>query len=232
MRIPSNHCSRTLRRYTYELWPDIFARWQSEGKPALTRFAPYAAHVLAVDFFFGIALGMDLISKDRPTNKTDIAYLCYLPFCMVFTSMDKLHARTVPLFLAEDQQFLWGADLKSDLRRLDEHFSRLPEETKQRGVMSFAHRPPLDGDFLVAQLWDRFMSPIWRNSPAPKAKTPEELSAVKKLREEFQQAKAAPEAEVEIRVSDADFMIVQSTIPRTVGKWVLVPPETPSEPQE
>lgn len=102
---------------------------------------------------------MDLISGDRPSNAADIAYLYYLPFCMVFTSTDKLHAKTVPLFLRSDQVFLPGMELKADLQRLDEYFSAQPTEVLDRGVMHF--EPPFDGDYLTTKLWKQF-PPGWR----------------------------------------------------------------------
>ena len=47
-------------------------------------------HMFSVDFFFHLAIAADLISRVRPEgkadNKVDIAYLYYLPFCMVFVS--------------------------------------------------------------------------------------------------------------------------------------------------
>jgi hypothetical protein len=132
-----------------ETWGDIFNRWKAAGRPILPKFAPYTAYCFSVEMFFSIAVGSDLISKERPSNKADLAYLFYLPFCMVFTSSDKLHEKTVPLFLRADQTFVMGAEMKADLRALDEHYSALPEETKAKGVMSFAFRPPLEGDFLV-----------------------------------------------------------------------------------
>ena len=57
---------------------------------------------------------------------------------MVFASMDKLHAWTVPVFLREDQEFVWGADLKADLKRLDTYFDSLPDDVKAEGVLKFA----------------------------------------------------------------------------------------------
>lgn len=69
----------------------IINRWRAAGGPHLVEFAPYAAHVATVDLFFNIAIGSDLIGRERPSNKVDIAYLYYLPFCMVFVSGDKLH---------------------------------------------------------------------------------------------------------------------------------------------
>ena len=66
-----------------------------------------------------------------------MSYLSYLPFCMVFTSNDKLHARTALLFMAENQRFVWGGELKEEMRRLDAHYSSLPSEVLDEGLMRF-----------------------------------------------------------------------------------------------
>src|SRR5207253_7367462 len=87
---------------------EIVGRWRAQGEPPITKFAPYTAYMVTVDIFFEIALGADLISRERPSNKIDIAYLYYLPFCMAFTSNDTLHARTAPLFMSESQDFVPG----------------------------------------------------------------------------------------------------------------------------
>ena len=94
-------------------------RWNHSGNSPIFGFAPYTAHVLSVDLFFCNGLGADLIGRERPTNKIDIAYLYYLPFCMAFTSRDKLHGRTAPLFLAAGQVFIHGDELKADPAKLD-----------------------------------------------------------------------------------------------------------------
>lgn len=96
----------------------ILARWGRLGCPPLSSFAPYTAHVMSVEIFFNLAIGADLISRERPSNKIDIAYLYYLPFCMIFASNDGLHERTVKCFLRSDQLFLKGEELKADLAKL------------------------------------------------------------------------------------------------------------------
>ena len=220
----------------YELWPAIFERWKAEEKPILPAFAPYAAHVMTVDLFFALAIAAGFIAKERASNKADIAYLYYLPFCMVFASMDKLHARTVTPFLKGQQQFVWGADLKADLKRIDEHYSALPEETKARGVMSFAHAPPMEGDFLTTRLWDEFMAPHWRKpreSRLEAAADPFRREQVEKaLGELNEQLKAAAPADREVRVKDADFVIIESKVPQRLGKWAIVPPEATTKNDE
>jgi hypothetical protein len=131
---------------------EVLRRWRAAGGPALHEFAPYAAHVMTVDLFFNLALGADLISRDRPSNKIDIAYLYYLPFCMIFVSSDKLHARAVPAFLTSQQMFISGTDLKQDLAKVDAHYSLLPAEVRARGIYAFAAYPS-HGDYLVTALW-------------------------------------------------------------------------------
>ena len=60
-----------------------------------------------------MAIDKKLISPDRPSNRTDMAYLYYLPFAMMFVSNDKLHKRTARLFLNAQQEFVSGDELKA-----------------------------------------------------------------------------------------------------------------------
>jgi hypothetical protein len=147
----------TLFDVPAHLHEPILRRWHEASRPPLPEFAPYAAYALTVELFFRMALANpNLISAERPSNRMDIAYLFYLPFSQVFVSSDKLHRKCAPLFLREDQQFVWGIDLKADLGKLNAHYLTLPESEHDRGVMAFAHLPPKDGDFLTARIYDRF----------------------------------------------------------------------------
>ena len=53
-------------------------------------------------------------------------------------------------FLSENQVFLNGMELKADLKKLDEHYSRLPDGVKETGIMKFAQYPPLDEEYLLS----------------------------------------------------------------------------------
>lgn len=202
----------------------ILSRWKSMGGPVLATFAPYTAHVLTVDLFFNLAIGADLISRDRPSNKIDIAYLYYLPFCMIFASNDSLHERTAKYFLKDDQLFLLGKDLKAELASLDAHYSELPQEVKDRGVMSFAGDPPHRG-FLTTSLWDRFMRPDWRvKSEVPL--TPEgSAKLVERINQLHDAAKQQSGMRPPVQEGDDDFMLIEHSVPVRMGKWRLVPPE-------
>ena len=141
---------------------EIVQRWAVEGKPPLREYAPYFMHMFSVDFFFHLAIAADLISRVRPEgkadNKVDIAYLYYLPFCMVFVSSDNLHKRVVPLFLRPDQSFVEGPDLKADLKRIDEYYTQLPKEQTDQGVYKFATSPPDGICPKVKELWDKHLT--------------------------------------------------------------------------
>ncbi len=81
----------------------VVARWSRAGRAPLREFLPYFMHVLSVDLFFRLGIAADLIGRKRPSHIVDLSYLYYLPFCMVFSSNDKLHREMVPFFLRENQ---------------------------------------------------------------------------------------------------------------------------------
>lgn len=204
----------------------IRARWRLAGQPRLREFAPYAAHIASVDLVFYLGIAADLIGRDRPSNKIDVAYLYYLPFCMVFASNDRLHGRLVPLFLGRDQAFVEGSELKRDLRCLDEYYSKLSDEIKQRGVMTFATYPPREGEFLTTSLWDRFL-PKWHENARREKKEISKESEAKlvAMLKEFKD-KARPVAPgVQIDAQSADQVMFQRRVPVHMGKWRLLPPE-------
>ena len=130
----------------------IYDRWRMAGHPVLTGYSPYAAFAAPVALFFHIALGASLLSR---ADQMDISYLYYLPFCMIFTSSDRLHETTAPLFLRPDQAFVWGRDLKTDLKHIVEHYLSVPEVEREQGIFRLAPSPPRDS--LVASLWKRHL---------------------------------------------------------------------------
>jgi hypothetical protein len=208
---------------------DIVSRWTGQGRPPILGFAPYTAHVATVDTFFCLALGAELIGRQRPSNRVDIAYLYYLPFCMGFTSNDNLHARTAQLFMDQHQVFVPGGDLKKDLAKLDAHYSVLPPNIKERGVMSFAHYPPTDGDFLTSTLWDKLMAPGWRDQ-AMRPERPEPEDVDRKLVAQIFEMRVAPRTkDRDFDLDSAEAVMFERKVPVRRGKWRLVPPEAAEE---
>jgi hypothetical protein len=199
----------------------IITKWQSAGCPPLPDHAPYTAYALGVHFLSHIALAHKLIST-RPSNSLDMAYLLYLPFCNVFVSSDKLHQRVSPLLMRTDQTFVWGPDLKADLAKLNVHYKGLSESIKEQGIITFAHSPPTEGDFLVSALWDRFL-PGWRKwSTSGKAPDVSDIQDVlDTIKKGSASRKSAPEGDV--GPTDYRVLSVQRRVRRKRGSWYQVP---------
>lgn len=209
-----------------EMQPVAVERWRNSGSPSLADYAPYSAYVLTVDIFFHVALGAGLLGASRPSNRIDIAYLYYLPFCHIFVSWDKLHRRCAPVFLRPDQNFIWGDDLKSDLAKLVERYSKLSEEEKEQGIMWFARRPPIDdADCLVAKCWDRHLRKGWREQPLgpPIGRDPVADAKVVELLNRFSKAPTMPPGEVNVDPTDAGMVQVERRVHKHKGSFWQIP---------
>lgn len=201
-------------------------RWKASGCSTLAEYAPYAAHILLVEAFFQVALGSDKIGTSRNSNRTDIVYLYYLPFCKVFVSSDRLHERCVPLFLRQDQSFVWGQDLKQDLQRLVGRYASLPNEEKEKGVMCFASTPPHDdAGCLVSTLWDRLLGTTWRDDhPQLSGKTDLLVNRairelLSKLDSKFLNAPVANHCEIAADLSNVGMVRVERRISPKKGQF-------------
>ena len=206
----------------------LIKNWKNRGQPPLARFAPYAAYVLTVEMFFHIAVAAHLISPDRPSNRTDIAYLFYLPFCMMFVSGDKLHRKTAKLFLRADQEIVWGADLKADLKRLNEHYAALPAKERDKGVMRMARHPPEEGGFLTTALWHKWMSDTAVSDRDHAGEMDPEMS--RKLSDNlkaFTEGETISETQMKQIGGEPEAMAIQRSIPRKKGSWYLLPKHFP-----
>jgi hypothetical protein len=210
------------------LHPQITEAWQRSGKRSLSEFAPYAAYALTVELFFQIALGAGLIGGERPSNRTDIAYLFYLPFAMVFVSSDDLHRRTAPLFMRPDQTFAWGIDLKQALRAVNDHFLQLPEDEREKGISSFAHAPPPGN--LAADLWDRFMRKGYRDErPARMERDEDEAELVRRLKA-FAKQPTLSAAEMTAG-EEAEMISISRMVRKKRGSWWQMPKDFKEQPE-
>jgi len=209
--------------------PQIIQRWNDAGSPPIKDFCPYFRYYLGVALFFDLGIASDRISRERPKgkadNKVDLAYLYYLPFCHVFTSMDKLHKRVVPLFLGSDQSFIDGAEMKADLAKLDAHYSAMPEEVRNSSFFRFASYPPDDTSFLTTRLWDRHSS-HWRANKAKAESEPkdkdEEARIVAEINRVAKMAENAPFVSSENTPSqdETQFVQLRRMVSRRKGKWI------------
>jgi hypothetical protein len=206
------------------------ARWKDLRKPTLPFFLPYTTHVFKVDLLYYLGVHRGFISGERASNKADMAYLYYLPFSMVFTSGDRLHRLTAPLFLRDDQVYLPADELKAALRELDAHYDALPEPIKELGVMQFAAHPPPDMDNAVTRLWDKYIAYDWREKvrdAEAKLWTPPGAATdggtVDELRERIESAQ--PTGQTFGTGFDPDYVVVRRLVPVKKGKWRMVSKE-------
>jgi hypothetical protein len=147
---------------------------------------------------------------------------------MVFTSNDKLHMKTAPLFMEQGQIFIKGQDLKSSLKELDEYYSKLSNEIKNQGVMKFAVYPPEEMNTLVVNLWDKFL-PIWRKHCKEKKRKPiaskeSEKNTVDNINKLVKEAKTLKNTSL-ISDDEVEHFIFKRMVSVKKGKWRLLPPE-------
>ena len=135
----------------------------SSRLPSVEHLRPLRiTHVLGVEIFFQIALASSQISKDRPSNRTDIAYLFYLPFSAWCSfRQTSFTGRARHCSFGKIRKFVWGLDLKADLRALNSHYSQLPDAEKEKGLLHIAR---LLGGYRVrssvGRLWKRHLKPV------------------------------------------------------------------------
>jgi hypothetical protein len=203
----------------------LLGRWATHGRRSLRRFAPYAAHVVAVELFFRIALGAALIGTADANNRTDMGYLFYIPFCHLFVSSDHLHRRCAPHFLRADQSFVWGQDLKADLCRLIKLYAGRPEEEKELGLMRLAPTPPAEDEGLVVQLWDRHLLPLWRKraTAGPQPRDPEQDAELAAHINRLADAQGIPHDQMNFVPEDAHFVQIQRRVTKRRGGWWQLP---------
>lgn len=213
----------------------ILNRWEREGRPAFEIFAPYAAYCFKVDLFFYLCLDKSFISKDRPSNKIDLSYLYYLPFCNVFTSKDRLHKRIAPLFMENGQSFVWGTNIKDALNLVDQEFMKLPEDIKKRGVFSFASYPPDNIETEVSKMWDKYCS-AWRKHKYEKGTNqpsdlPQDEELIERLNNLEKNSQKVPDS---FRQPDEEpyHMVFKRKVRGRKGKWAIFPPEVLEKSEE
>lgn len=201
----------------------ILRRWEEVGRPTLGEYAPYTHYVLTIEVFFEIALATGKISADRPSNINDLAYLFYLPFCMVFLSTDRLHRTCAPLFMRPDQQFLWGTDVKADLQANHLALMQLPEEAKKQGLISL--NPPPKPDGLISEVYARHLKPrvpLPSRAAAPNGSVQTDLSA--RINRVMEAAKnSRQEGEANFKPNDAEGIVIERLVQKKRGSWYQVP---------
>lgn len=201
-------------------------RWKAHGYPRLSDYAPYVAHCFLVDVFFYIAIDKGLISPDRPSNRTDMAYLYYLPFSEVFISNDKLHRRVTPLFLTDRQMFVFAGDLKPELTALEGVLWDMSDEKKEEGLFRLADGPPEGTAGLLKDLWDHFRPGHGKKRDGADDSTPDQTARLMKEIKRMSAGNKLPPPGWRPSASqlrDPDRVMIERKIPVGRGRWRMLP---------
>jgi hypothetical protein len=132
--------------------------WSLAGRPPIKEYSPYAHHCIRVLLVFIGGIRNKLITN-RASNRLDLEYCYYLPFCMGFVSRDLLHKGLSDALLSQDQDFINVDELKSDLRRLDDEWEQMSDAQRRERKARFGDYPPDRPDSIVARLWKKHMPP-------------------------------------------------------------------------
>lgn len=160
----------------------IFYRWSLSEEKNMRKFAAYAFYCAKVKLLFDFALRYDLVGT-RPTNMLDLEYFYYLPFAKLFASNDKFQKSLAPYLIDSNQEFIDGAELKNDLKKLVEYRATLSEK---KDIERTKKEPPRLTDSLTYKLWNKnFYWPSRFESKVTKG-----TKNQKELLDEFMNAKA------------------------------------------
>jgi hypothetical protein len=194
--------------------------WVQKRRPPLREYVPYFIFMLSINIFFCLVMPTELRRNVKASHQVDLAYLYYLPFCTVFTSKDRFHAQIVPLFLDSFQTFVHGEDLKSELKKLNEHYSRLPESELRQGLINFAPYPPDETEFMTTRLWDKYL-PRWRQKISYiDLDDPEYQKKTLELVNGFDEGAPGVQPHDENDVDKLDHVTIKRMVHLKKGKWL------------
>lgn len=118
--------------------------------------------------------------------------------------------------------FVWGPDLKSDLKLIDERNKVLPAEVQEKGIMTFAPRPPTDGAFLTTQIWDKMMAARWRNPEKPVLDQEAHSNFVARMKR-LETAAEGDDPTLDFTSDEADALLVKRRQHKRKGHWYQLP---------
>lgn len=130
----------------------VCERWLKSGMPNIKEFAPFAYYCLSAYMRFYIGIAKDLIGT-RSSNIIDLEYILYMPFCKVFTSTDKFLRDFSQNFLTEGQAFIWGNDLKDDLKTFCNYWKEKGDQERFAYQNQYGSYPPEIPGSLTCEIW-------------------------------------------------------------------------------
>ncbi len=172
--------------FPQEIATQVFYRYEQAKPILISDFAPYALYCYRIFMLFQLSIYRG-ITTPRQTDIIDLQYLYYLPFVTIFTSHDRFHKTFAPLFLREDQQFIIGGSLKSDLKSIVQLRDAVPEKELDNWMAKYKKFPPKQTDSITYMTWKDGATPNYKDwTEEPHKRTPEEE---KELLERLKQMK-------------------------------------------
>jgi hypothetical protein len=146
-----------------KLRQQVAASWNRSAAPQWGAH-PYARHCARA--LLTLLVGESVLSA-RPTNRIDVEYLLYLPFCHVFVSNDRLHRQLAPFLLADYQTFVPLDVFKADLKRASEARRNASTDMRRRLDRCFGSRPWPAPNSVLWALWEKYQP--WKRSSGNRA---------------------------------------------------------------
>ena len=122
---------------------------------SINAILPYTSYCLRAALIFHFGLAFALVST-RATNRLDLEYFYYAPFCHLFSSGDKFHRKMASL-INNEKVFVEGSALKADLANLAKH--RMMMESQGNADGSRNSVPPSNEASITYQAWKDTMKP-------------------------------------------------------------------------
>jgi len=127
----------------------VIAGYLQARRAVLARAAPFAAFCLKVTLLYAICKRHQLIPVEDK-DALDLQYLCYMPFCELFCTADKMQARLAPHLLREDQTILGIDELTAELRlRSEVENSESAMDGRLRGYAFGMYPLPIRGSLIT-----------------------------------------------------------------------------------
>jgi hypothetical protein len=205
-----------------EHWSLVRELWEKSGQPALPTYAPFTAHCFRIEVFFALAVNKGLVAQNKFSNRTDLAYLYYIPFAEVFLSNDfRFHENVAAFFMRPNQVFVRGIDLKNDLKIIENQLWQLPDKEKQEGLFRLASRP--SGDGLTSKLWRTFRAAQYDDPLHEPGLAPAELGIAGDVLKVAGWPAVGPPSSTTGFDSEAEQLMITRNVPPYRGRWKTLP---------
>jgi hypothetical protein len=181
---------------------------RSADPGSLNSTLPYAAYCLRTALIFHFGLAFNLVST-RATNRLDLEYFYYAPFCHVFSSKDRFH-RKMASVIVQDQMFVSGDGLKADLADLARQQSSNASNASEADK---THGPPTNDGSITYQAWMKTSKAGFSDVAKEVAShlTPEESAKLFVRYQDISKSKSQSETP-SIGMDDCDFIIMEHSV--------------------